>query len=324
MTPMLRRFLVLAFLPLSAAGAAPCNVTDRELLGSWEALGKGAAFEQMAFALDGAQREFNSWRHERPEVSQAHWRLQDCTLTIREASSVTQTFTVLIHGKRLLLSGMDGKAAGAYRVLEERLVGPGARAAELRTPTYLVRITENCPEGEVGCRDVGYLGKNLKTGKSIALRGQAVMRPCADRVTPCGHEGYRFTSGQVEYRVMQDGLLLVTQGGKVFLEERGQWQSAAAQPPAAPGTLAQRVGVRLQSGYTTARAKLLGTSWKADSDWGESGVHKQLAYRRYPEVLCGDGFDAVCTGRFEKGGQAILLTIDQRSSTLRVTSVDED
>ena len=197
-----------------------------------------------------------------------------------------------------------------------------AEGAELRTPSYVVQITENCPEGEVGCRDVSYVGKNIRTGKSIALQGQAVTRLCADRVTACSHEGYRFTSGRVEYRVTHDGLLLVTQGSKVLVEERGRWQPAAA--PAAPGTLAQRVGVQLRSGYASARAKLLAASWKADSGWGDSGVHEQLAYRQYPEVVCGDGYDAVCTGRFEKSGQAILLTIDQRTSTLRVTSVDED
>ena len=205
------------------------------------------------------------------------------------------------------------------------LATPCADGAELRTPSYVVQITENCPEGEVGCRVVSYVGKNIRTGKSIALQGQVVMRPCAEGVTPCSHKGYRFASGQVEYRVTYDGLLLVTHGSKVLVEERGQWQPAAVlQQPVASGTLAQRVGVQLQSGYATARAKLLGTSWKADSDWGKPGVGKQLAYRQYPEVLCGDGYDAVCTGRFEKAGQAILLTIDQRSSTLRVTSVDKD
>ena len=29
-------------------------------------------------------------------------------------------------------------------------IAPGAQAEELRTPTYVIRITENCPEGEVG------------------------------------------------------------------------------------------------------------------------------------------------------------------------------
>jgi hypothetical protein len=204
------------------------------------------------------------------------------------------------------------------------LAAPCAEADELRTPSYVVQITENCPEGEVGCRDVTYVGKNIRTGKSITLKGQAVMRLCADRVTPCSHEGYRFTSGKVEYRVTPDGRLLVTLGSKVLVEERGQWQSTAGQGGAATETLAKRVGVRLESGYATARARLLATSWKADTSWGESGVSKQLAYRQYPEVLCGDGHDPACTGRFVKSGQAILLSIDQKTSALRVFAVDED
>jgi hypothetical protein len=219
---------------------------------------------------------------------------------------------------------MGRTAVSAAIVALWALAAPCADAAELRTRSYVIQITENCPEGEVGCRDVSYVGKNIRTGKSIALQGQAVMRLCADRVTPCSHEGYRFTSAKVEYRITQDGLLLVTRGSEVLVEERGQWQAAAAQRIAATGTLAQRVGVQLQSGYAGARAKLLAASWVADSGRGESGGHKPLAYRQYPEVLCGQGYDAVCSGRFEKSGQAILLTIDQRTSTLPVTSVDED
>jgi hypothetical protein len=204
------------------------------------------------------------------------------------------------------------------------LAAPGARAAELRTASYLVQITENCPEGEVGCRNVSYVGKNLTTGKSIALQGQAVMRLCADRVTPCGHEGYRFTSGQVEYRVTHDGLLLVTRGSEVLVQERGQWQPAATQRVAAPETLAQRLGLRLHSRYASARARLLSTSWKPDLKHGEFSVHTEPPYRQYPEVVCGDGRDAVCSGRFLKSGRAVLLIIDQGSRALRVTSIDED
>ena len=200
---------------------------------------------------------------------------------------------------------------------------PCAQADELRTASYVVEITEHCPEGEVGCRDVSYVGRNIKTGKSIALKGEAVMHLCPDRVMPCSHEGYRFKSGKVEYRVTPDGMLLVTRGSEVLVEERGTWQPTAAEQVASVA-LAQSVGVQLESGYAVARAKLLGTSWKADSAWGKSGVHGQLAYRQYPEILCGEGYDAVCTGRFKKAEQAILLTIDQRTSKLRVTSVDQD
>ena len=194
-----------------------------------------------------------------------------------------------------------------------------SQAAELRTPSYVVRITENCPEGEVGCQDVSYFGKSIRTGKSIVLKGQAVMRLCADRVTPCSHEGYRFTRGPVEYRVTPQGLLRVTRGSEVLVEEQGKWQAAAT-----PAALARSLGVQPGSSYAAARARILGASWSPDLSQREFSLHAQPEYPQYPEVMCGDGRDAVCSGRFVKSGQAIVVSIDPASSTLRVTSVDED
>lgn len=158
----------------------------------------------------------------------------------------------------------------------------------------------------------------------MELQGRAVTGPCANRVTPCRQERYQFTTGRVEYRVTNDGLLLVTRGAEVLVKERGRWQPEAARPAPAPGALAQRVGVRLQSGYASARSKLLGTAWKADPSRSEDRVHKQLPYRQYTEVVCGEGYDAVCSGRFVKAGRAIVLKFDQRTRTPHVISVDED
>jgi hypothetical protein len=84
------------------------------------------------------------------------------------------------------------------------------------------------------------------------------------------------------------------------------------------------VGVQRQSSYATARSKLLRLAWTVDSTSDESGVHKQLAFQQYPEILCGEGHDAECTGRFEKNGRAIFLTIGPKTKELQVTSVDED
>ena len=99
---------------------------------------------------------------------------------------------------------------------------------------------------------------------------------------------------------------------------------ANSQAAASPAALARRLGVQLGSGYAAARARLLAASWKADSSRREFSLSKQPEYRQYPEVVCGDGRDAVCSGRFMKSGQAILLSIDPAGSTLPVTSVDED
>jgi uncharacterized protein YecT (DUF1311 family) len=58
-------------------------------------------------------------------------------------------------------------------------------------------------------------------------------------------------------------------------------------PHTLPPLTKTAAGVQLQSSYATARSKLLGSAWTADSTWGKSGVHKQLAFQQYPEVLCG-------------------------------------
>ena len=123
---------------------------------------------------------------------------------------------------------------------------------------------------------------------------------------------------------MPDGLLLVTQGAKVLVNERGQWQRTAEQRAPALGPLAHAAGVQVPSDYASARAKLLATSWKPDLSWGISGVSGRLAYAQYPEVVCGQGYDAVCGGRFEKADKAMLLTIDPRTSKMQVTAIERD
>ncbi|WP_229467490.1 hypothetical protein [Massilia sp. Mn16-1_5] len=96
-------------------------------------------------------------------------------------------------------------------------------ARTLTTPSFIVRIEVNCPEGHVTCRHVGYRGTSRKTGKSIALSGKTQHSLCADRKTPCGFQGYEFWNGTTRYRVLEDGRLFVTQNDKVLLEERGSW-----------------------------------------------------------------------------------------------------
>src|SRR4051812_8194490 len=51
----------------------------------------------------------------------------------------------------------------------------------LTTPTFTVKLKENCEEGVVGCDGVTYHGTNRKTGKAITLKGKTHMVMCADR-----------------------------------------------------------------------------------------------------------------------------------------------
>jgi hypothetical protein len=94
-------------------------------------------------------------------------------------------------------------------------------SSTLTTPSFVIEIKVNCAEGNVTCDNVTYVGTSKKSGKSITLRGRTKHSMCADGVTPCGFQGYEFRNGATYYRVLEDGSLLVTQGEKVVLEEKG-------------------------------------------------------------------------------------------------------
>jgi hypothetical protein len=97
-------------------------------------------------------------------------------------------------------------------------------AGTLTTPSFIVDIKVQCAEGNVSCDKVDYVGKSRKTGKSIALHGKTMHTLCADGVTPCRFLGYEFWNGKINYRVGEDGTLLVTQGRKVLVSEKGEWK----------------------------------------------------------------------------------------------------
>ena len=101
--------------------------------------------------------------------------------------------------------------------------------------------------------------------------------------------------------------------------------------PIGPGTplptddrLAKSIGFTMGHPYSKIRDRLLTLSWHPDPGWGLSGVHQILGYPEYPEILCGEGMDAVCPGRLTKGTQAILLTINPDSDDIRVVHVNRD
>jgi hypothetical protein len=99
-----------------------------------------------------------------------------------------------------------------------------AVSAVLLTPQFVVVVVERCPEGDVACNDVTYTGVNRNTGESIHLKGQAWVRLCADRVTPCQHIGWQFKNGDLIYRVQETpAVLQVERRGKTLLEEAGKW-----------------------------------------------------------------------------------------------------
>jgi hypothetical protein len=116
---MFKHALLIVALTTSVAHAAPCDVTEQDLLGAWALVGDSGFFEQMEFQRKGAQLEFNSWLHDRPETSGAQWQLDSCKLTIRDGSSWSQAFSVSRLGKRLVLTAANGRTASTFRKVQE-------------------------------------------------------------------------------------------------------------------------------------------------------------------------------------------------------------
>jgi hypothetical protein len=97
-------------------------------------------------------------------------------------------------------------------------------ADTLTTPSYKVTVEVRCPEGNVTCEDVRYIGVSRKSGKSITLTGRTVHTTGADGVTPSHFLGYEFRSGRTTYFVGEDGELRVTRGSKILVQETGVWK----------------------------------------------------------------------------------------------------
>ena len=101
-------------------------------------------------------------------------------------------------------------------------MGTGAIAESFNTKNFSVKITGNCPEGYVTCNNVIYQGTDLRSGKSIRLRGRTHHTICKDGVTPCRFLGYVFRNGSYLYRVTNMNILEVYKGGKLILSEQDQ------------------------------------------------------------------------------------------------------
>lgn len=99
------------------------------------------------------------------------------------------------------------------------------RTYDFVTPSYGINIVANCAEGNVTCNNVTYVGRHLKTGQTIRLRGQTVHTLCADKVTPCRFLGYSFRNGTYRYFVGESPAVLeVWRGKTLILSQNGQWK----------------------------------------------------------------------------------------------------
>jgi len=103
---------------------------------------------------------------------------------------------------------------------------PALHAETLETRTYTVEITPLCGERVTDCEQFAYAGTHNRNGSRINLVGKPGQRPCPPDNAPCDPSGWQFyDANATRYFVGQDGWLIVTQGKKTVLRERGNWRN---------------------------------------------------------------------------------------------------
>ena len=103
------------------------------------------------------------------------------------------------------------------------LASASSMASTLLTLSYKVTIV-GCEEYVVACDNARYFGVNRKTGESLTLSGRSLHNPGPDGITPARLLGYEFKSGNTTYFVGADGLLRISQGSKILVEQQGTWE----------------------------------------------------------------------------------------------------
>lgn len=96
-----------------------------------------------------------------------------------------------------------------------------ANAEVLQTRSFSIMIERNCPEGELVCNNVTYVGTNIRTGKAIRLQGKTIHLTGKDGATPSRFLGYEFWNEEYQYIVTYDNKLQVFRGEQIVLEEQG-------------------------------------------------------------------------------------------------------
>ena len=94
-------------------------------------------------------------------------------------------------------------------------------------------------------------------------------------------------------------------------------------PPPSPADVAaaKAMGVDLLSPYKKVRASLLRAGW-SPIEFAEEP--SGLPYPEFPEISCGSGYDAVCSGSFELDKRSLSVFVDQDQRRLPVLRIEID
>ena len=101
--------------------------------------------------------------------------------------------------------------------------GP-SHAATLETRNYTIEITPLCGEAVRDCEQFAYAGTHNRSGVRTNITGKPGMRACIGS-KPCDPLGWQFYDGNTSYFISQDGQVIVTNGRKTLVNERGAWRN---------------------------------------------------------------------------------------------------
>jgi len=90
----------LAALRTPPSAESSCPIQEASLVGTWVKRSGSGFFEEMAFMMDGTEREFDSWLDHRPELSGGSWALKECTIHIKHPSEVQLGVAFRVTGFR--------------------------------------------------------------------------------------------------------------------------------------------------------------------------------------------------------------------------------
>ena len=95
-----------------------CPAGREALLGAWKLVSDGGPFEEMAFTAN----RFDSWLHQRPELSGAQWRVSGCELHVEDANSGFDGRYTLVKmtGNRLFLRESGEREIAVYQQIRTR------------------------------------------------------------------------------------------------------------------------------------------------------------------------------------------------------------
>jgi hypothetical protein len=83
--------------------------------------------------------------------------------------------------------------------------------------------------------------------------------------------------------------------------------------------VARSYGVDLGTPYAKVKKELMRGGWKIDWDW----VRSESEAGRESELICGSGYDAVCSATFVQGDRRAYLTLSGSNSGMPLISITD-